>query len=397
LVVTWAYNAGTNTATASGAGSTNFAALVAADVAGGWGKYTADATGTQIICAGKIVIGDSSNACVFTDTNKQIFFNGAGGSANWIRVKTGSTLTLGTLLNAGRYSTNAGCSILFTMSYGFITILADSGSAVSFYSCLVVASSSCVGSVAGVGLSKVWNCVLNNVQLASTSSTSNIFNVYIQINEVAFSGLNGVIDTLVIRDSRYVALVGGNVTAKNVNGAGLTTKTFDVYGSSGYNVYLINPIMDAWTFNFLAGCDTKVYRQYEFDLTTDAGATVTLTNNAGTVVFTETTATGTITTQTVSRGYYAQATGDTLQDYAPHTLTITLNGKQTYTDTLTLTEKTKLDITLQTAITPITSGTYGFHTDAPSLKEKTALQLVKVLLMQKERLRKTYQTEETEN
>jgi hypothetical protein len=55
LVVTWTYNAGTNTATASGAGSTNFAGLVAADVAGGWGKFTADASGTQILCQGKIV------------------------------------------------------------------------------------------------------------------------------------------------------------------------------------------------------------------------------------------------------------------------------------------------------------------------------------------------------
>jgi hypothetical protein len=132
---------------------------------------------------------------------------------------------------------------------------------------------------------------------------------------------------------------------------------------------------------------------------TDTSATVTLKDNAGTTIFSVTSdgTSGAIATQTISRGYYAQATGDTLQDYGPHTLTITLNGKQTYTDTLTLTEKTKLDITLQTAITPITSGTYGFHTDAPSLKEKTALQLVKVLLMQKERLRKTYQTEETEN
>lgn len=61
--VTWAYNSTTNVATASGTGTTNFAALVAADTAGGWGKLTADATGTQISCAAKIVIGDGTNAC----------------------------------------------------------------------------------------------------------------------------------------------------------------------------------------------------------------------------------------------------------------------------------------------------------------------------------------------
>jgi hypothetical protein len=31
---------------------------------------------------------------------------------------------------------------------------------------------------------------------------------------------------------------------------------------------------------------------------------------------------GDIATQTVSRGYYDQAHGNTLQDYGPHTLTI---------------------------------------------------------------------------
>ena len=51
--VTWTYNSATNTATASGTGTTNFSELVQADIDGDWGGvYTSDATGTQILCQG---------------------------------------------------------------------------------------------------------------------------------------------------------------------------------------------------------------------------------------------------------------------------------------------------------------------------------------------------------
>jgi hypothetical protein len=62
--------------------------------------------------------------------------------------------------------------------------------------------------------------------------------------------------------------------------------------------------------------------------------------------------TGAIATQTVSRGYYNQPNGDTLQDYGPFTLTITKAGKMPYTQTgIVLSEKTKLLIALRDQLT----------------------------------------------
>jgi hypothetical protein len=110
----------------------------------------------------------------------------------------------------------------------------------------------------------------------------------------------------------------------------------------------VNFDVDAWTFSWAADATGKAYRQYTFDLkvTDSAGnpvnlATVQLKDKSSGTVFTVTTnSTGDIPTQTVSRGYYNQANGNTLQDYSPHTLTIVKTGYTTYTQKFTLTGKT---------------------------------------------------------
>jgi len=124
LTVTWAYNAGTNTATASGAGSTNVAALVAADVAGGWGKFTVDATGKQVQCGAKIIQGDGTNAVTWADSGLQILeLSGARTADNQIfwYVRNNSTLTLGTSSDTTNKLTSNPCTIqtLNTSYYGW--------------------------------------------------------------------------------------------------------------------------------------------------------------------------------------------------------------------------------------------------------------------------------------
>jgi len=105
------------------------------------------------------------------------------------------------------------------------------------------------------------------------------------------------------------------------------------------NAYLIDCDLPNWDFGWWGGGMThKVYRQYTFNLqvTEEDGtpiqtANVVLTNAASAEVFNvNTDASGLIAEQTVSRGYYAQATGNTLQDYGPFTLTITKAGYVTY-------------------------------------------------------------------
>jgi hypothetical protein len=121
------------------------------------------------------------------------------------------------------------------------------------------------------------------------------------------------------------------------------------------NHYLINVETDTWAFQWLDANETgKIYRQYEFDLTTEPSAQVTLKDNAANTVFSvaSNAVTGAIATQVVSRGYYQRSTGNTLQDYGPFTLTITKAGKMPYTQTgIVLTEKTKLQIELRDQLT----------------------------------------------
>ena len=69
MVVTWTYDAPSNTATASGSGTTNFAALIAADAAGPWNKFVADSTGSQIVCAAKIIIAKRRYVSGYWKTN----------------------------------------------------------------------------------------------------------------------------------------------------------------------------------------------------------------------------------------------------------------------------------------------------------------------------------------
>ena len=59
------------------------------------------------------------------------------------------------------------------------------------------------------------------------------------------------------------------------------------------------------------------------DNTAINGVTAIVKDRDGNTIFSvATSGSGDIATQTVSRGYYDQAHGNTLQDYGPHTLTI---------------------------------------------------------------------------
>jgi len=97
---------------------------------------------------------------------------------------------------------------------------------------------------------------------------------------------------------------------------------------------VIDAEIPAWTFSWEGTNTAKLYRKYSFDLTVTnklgvaiSGVTVTLKDKDGNVVFTDTTdALGQIATKTVSRGYYDQAHGDTLQDYSPHTIIVSKTG-----------------------------------------------------------------------
>jgi hypothetical protein len=235
---------------------------------------------------------------------------------------------------------------------------------------------------------QIFNSVLINTELWGVKNSLTIYNL--QIQKSLLYGLDqsyGEVEKLVLTNCQNdFYLCGINAVYLNCVTKDTVGYTFDVTVNSNY--YHINPTYDKWSFNWRV--DAKVFRQYEFDLTTDAGATVTLTDNAGTQVFSVTAdaGTGAIATQTVSLGYYDQAHGDTLQSYAPFTLSISGANKETYTDYITFTEKTSLRIMLQPKQVTNQRGTRTITKTIKDPVTTPSLMLNAVLIIKNRKLKK---------
>lgn len=398
MTVTWAYNVGTNTATASGAGSTNFAALVAADTAGGWGKFTADATGTQILCSAKIQIGNSAQVVNFIDSGKQItFVTGAIPASDypWIYVYYYSTITLGILQDATAKTTSDGCSLIATDTTYWGRIIQTENqvsveSIANLYSCTFLGFRSGYNYLVLSSLSKMYNCMLTG-GFDFADATGDLFNLYISNTQYAFFHINNDADFTgvhLLKCNTLAFLVGSNNAILRDIVALQNTLVIECVSFTG-NLYLINPKIDTWAYSWYLSTGGKVFRQYEFDLTTDTSALCVLKDVSNNTVFSVTSdgTTGAIATQTVSRGFYDQAHGDTLQDYGSFALTISKAGKNTHTETIILTQKTQLQITLENPSTTISSGRH--HLSAQEQKDldllEPSLMLNALLLIQKQK------------
>jgi hypothetical protein len=313
----------------------------------------------------RIDVGEGSTATYFTDTKKQVTFPVASGGGI-IQVKANAILTLGTLLNAARKTTANGCSILSTIGVsgntGIALIYDDSASGLAYlYGCFF--SSIRPSYVQPRHASRIYNCIGDNCIffIRDTGDYYNLeaYNMTLYANPSAYIIQTATATTVNLRGYECTNGIYGegsyNGVISNPYFRGLTyIGRFYLYTG---NMYLINADTDTWSINWVGAQAGILYRQHTFDLTvTDtagtpiANATVTLKDKNGNTAFSVTTdSNGAIATQTVTRGYYDQAHGDTLQDSSPHTLTITKAGWQKYVKTFALTEKTKWEIKLAKA------------------------------------------------
>jgi hypothetical protein len=356
------YDIPSNTITVVG-GPYGFIDIYNADVAGGWGVFF-NPTATQFYTTAKIVIGDGVTATIFLDSNKQITWVFAAGATTVIfRVTAAATVTFGILNDAATFDTSRGCDFILSRPWGQDSFAAQTAtSTLYFYSCSFAALGGCQLVVQGAAVAntiRVWNCLFKyQAYLIELGTSCNIYNVNIQDVSAFGAALAGIRATNVnkinaIRTTRYINNYGaGDNTYSNIYGRNAGLKAVRVENNIPRVAYLINPDFDVWTFDFVG--TATIFRQYNFDLkVTDqdnnplANATVAVRDNAGTLIFSVlTNAAGDIVTQTVNRGYYQQATGDTLQDYSPHALTITRAGYQTYHKHFTLTAKITWEIKL---------------------------------------------------
>lgn len=368
MVGTITYSAVANTISAVGGSQSTpitFEDLYQADVLGGWGKVSKQAT-VQYSFSCKIVIGDGNTSTYFADVGKQVVFFASSSTTtgeSLIFVRAGATFTLGNQVNTGLKSSNQGCTIQSMINDGaFRYMIRNSGlPTINLYSCAFISGSTSSHVIYSSGGGKVWNCVFNEATQVALDPQSgagcDLFNCIANAGannlQITSGSTNSIDRYSAIGVTRYLRFSQTGV-AKNVYGRGATVVAFRITDTPGLIGTVVNCDVDSWTFAWdVAG---TVFRKYEFDLTvTDKdnspvqGATVKLADKNGEVFSLTTDADGKIATQTVSRGYYQQSTGNTLQEYGPHTLTVSKQGWQTFIKKFVLPEKTKWEIKLARA------------------------------------------------
>jgi hypothetical protein len=327
-------------------------------IQGQWGVVWRQGTYQYQIDA-SLYIGDGSTSTYFTDVEKQVAFTASGGAGTkflWIR--TAATYTLGQLDNLANRITSRGCHVIYTPNVNANFINGDGVG--YFYSCQFTFING-LNRIANFGLtSRIWNCNLNKraTIYAYAGDIYNLVATSMGSGDFALRETTGTINRIFI--SNYYRLidyggVSGVYNLKGVTGTLAAYKTIGILSGCTATINLINCDFDVWSFYWNLAPLATVNRQYTFDLrVTDknnnplSGATVTLKDKNGTTVFSVTTdVSGDITTQTVSRGYYNQANGETLQEYSPHSLAIKKTGYHTYTGNFALSQKANWTIALQ--------------------------------------------------
>lgn len=316
---------------------------------GQWGVVWKQA-GNQFALDCRIDVADDSTVTWFADAGKAVTFNPGCLSADYqscIGLRNYSHFRLGEVIDAAKKLSRKGCFIAsfatnnermigtwgrdkvdaqllnsifarLSAGYSFVNFLDASGWAGQSYVCKVWHSIFCVTTP-----------YLSNADWFDVISSDNPYYCFSQ-DRGTFSNVKAFNTPIALQGSSPSVPL---VTFTNPWVRNCSTALLNI---SAGNTYLINVDTDTWLMQWW-GTGT-VYRQYTIDLKVSdkennaiAGATVSLLDKDGNTVFSVTTvADGTIAQQTVSRGYYDQAHGSSLQDYGPHMLIVSKPGYQTY-------------------------------------------------------------------
>ena len=315
-----------------------------ADQAGGWGVVAKQGT-HQFELSCKIKVGDGVNASYLGDVDVQIVFvDGIVTAAgeNLFELTANSFTTFGTLVSAADKTSKQGIDILNLESTSWVYLFRGAGRLYLYSS-----SASSPDAEANFRLynsvNRRYNCLFKVGVNDYPPNAGTDYNLLFASASCGFAG-SGDSDRIIVTDNTYVVRTYGadNLTVSNLLAQGCT---FIGRFSGAGTTTLIDTTSNTWAFSWVAGVQTRIiYRQYTMNIqvvdtigTPISGATVTLKDKNGNVVFTEASAAdGTIAEQTVSRGYYTQATGDIIQEYSPHMLTVEKTGYVTLSTTFPL-------------------------------------------------------------
>jgi hypothetical protein len=321
----------------------------------GWGVIW-DKGGGQYQIDALLVIGDGTTSTYMADTLKQIYFNQ---SSNWpIDIKANATFRSGTWVSDTGKLSKDGCSLIFSGGSNYlIRCQYITGTLILYSSFIMALAGSGYIQDSGTG-SRYWNCLLRCI--SSQQFKGDMYNITSHMGTYGIQYGTGTFDTINLSQKSYTIYSQTTIgfTVRNIIVRNSVNYAFWM-GATTVDCYCINCDIDNWNIGWSGSWTSRLYRQYTLDLhLTDingnpiSGATVTLKDNGGNTVFSVTTgADGKIAQQTVNRGYYDQAHGDTLQDYGPHTLTIANSGYQNYQEVITIDRKMDLEVALLATVT----------------------------------------------
>ena len=348
------YSAPTNTITVTGYTSgtpCTFTDVYNADVAGGWGQVSLQGT-NQFLFNCKLQIGDGSTATWFKDTQKQVAF--VDGLPEYpFYVTASATCTLGTLKDATDKTTTDGCMIIELDNAGTKRFMRCEEGTLYLYGCTLLSLSNS-GIILKGTTSRVWETKLMGGFYIQDSTTGTGCDYYhIDISEATFGLISsiGTFDEIFVSHCVQAVYIWANLVGEFQNSKFRNNNLLAHFdGTRTIDSHFLNFDVDAWNFDFNAATGGKVYRQYSFNLqvTDFDGAPldsatynteVVLTKGA-TVLTLTTDANGRIAEQTLSKGYYDQAHGNTIQDAGDWTLDVTADGYIPQHITFSLDQKT---------------------------------------------------------
>jgi len=319
----------------------------------------------------RIIIGNGTATTWFKDSEKQVTFSDdaiTSPSQRYFEVKAYGHLVMGILENASLKTSSRGVAFLTeegnVSPVYFVKVMSTTNSEASFYSSMF---NSIWSSMPFYGTNlKIYNSILNYKSYIYDQATTEIFNTIITGATGASGALyrpSGSYDKISIIESSYVAYLRPSGTISNLYARGCDKFAYVSFLSFG-DFYFIDVDSDTWQFEWGAPSQDNIIRQYSFDLTVffqngsyAQNANVTISNSyLGTSDSWLTYANGSVPQQTYSMGHYNQTGGDTIYDYNPYNLTVTLDGYETYTDLINITKKEDLRITLTPKVVLLQAG-----------------------------------------
>ena len=352
------YDAGNNIITVTGYTEDTpctFTDIYNADQSGGWGVVSKQGD-TQFLFDTEIDAGDGSTSTYLHDTNKQVTFSDTSNSYG-IKVATNAKVWFGELVDSTLKTTKDGCHFIFlrTGSYHSMHCTTyDANTYLHLFGCLIYQT---YGKIQTSG--KTYNCILMNRNIMVDSSNSDTYNLQVQSADCGLESSKGTFEKLTFTDCDYGIYVYNSVFVYDIKNATLYNCTNELLiRDMAVDWSLINVDSNkAWSIKWNTDYPStgRVLRKYEGNLKVIEmhngainGAIVKIWDkDSNLVVDTTTDANGVIPTQIITRGYYNQANGSTLQDASPHTMTVEKDGYTTYEAEFTLKQKTDWLIALQ--------------------------------------------------